>query len=231
MTHSPAEFSLAQQAARLFPQGLRGLIFDCDGVIVDSRDANIGYYNMIMRELGRPPLTKAQEDFAQMSTSAQAIEQVLSPEELAQVPEICRRNPYGAVTLPLLKAEPGLEELLADLHAKGVRLGIHTNRTQRGMQDLLVNLGFTHMFEPVMTADIVEPKPHSEGTLRILEMWGLAPNVVAFVGDSLTDEYAACGAGVPLFAYASPGLNAALHVNSFHDLREALDGLCASNQS
>ena len=27
----------------IFPDGLSGLIFDCDGVMVDSRDVNIGY--------------------------------------------------------------------------------------------------------------------------------------------------------------------------------------------
>ena len=35
--------TLASLLERTFPAGLSGLIFDCDGVMVDSRDVNIGY--------------------------------------------------------------------------------------------------------------------------------------------------------------------------------------------
>ena len=34
--------------------GLKGIIFDCDGVLFDSRDVNIKYYNMIKDALGLP---------------------------------------------------------------------------------------------------------------------------------------------------------------------------------
>ena len=39
--------TLASLLERTFPAGLSGLIFDCDGVMVDSRDVNIGYYNLL----------------------------------------------------------------------------------------------------------------------------------------------------------------------------------------
>ena len=45
---------------KLFPHGLTGIIFDCDGVMVDSRDVNIGYYNLLLREVGKPPITPEQ---------------------------------------------------------------------------------------------------------------------------------------------------------------------------
>ena len=35
--------TLASLLERTFPAGLSGLIFDCDGVMVDSRDVHIGY--------------------------------------------------------------------------------------------------------------------------------------------------------------------------------------------
>ena len=48
--------TLASLLERTFPAGLSGLIFDCDGVMVDSRDVNIGYYNLLLREVGKPPI-------------------------------------------------------------------------------------------------------------------------------------------------------------------------------
>ena len=40
--------TLASLLERTFPAGLSGLIFDCDGVMVDSPDVHIGYYNLLL---------------------------------------------------------------------------------------------------------------------------------------------------------------------------------------
>lgn len=214
--------ALLEQLKQLFPQGLHGLIFDCDGVLVNSRAANIGYYNLLLRELGRDPLTREQEDYAQMATSRQAIEQVLSPEEMDKLPEICRKYPYSRVSLPLLKEEPGIGELVRWLHEKKIRLAIHTNRGD-GVWSVLENIGLTHIFTPVMTADDAQPKPSPEGVFCILKSWNLPAKQVCFVGDSQTDQGAAEQAGVPLIAYHNPALNAALHIDSYFAFKDALN--------
>ena len=74
--------TLASLLERTFPAGLSGLIFDCDGVMVDSRDVNIGYYNLLLREVGKPPITPEQAGYVQMSTAKEALEYIFSPEEL-----------------------------------------------------------------------------------------------------------------------------------------------------
>lgn len=43
---------------KLFPHGLTGIIFDCDGVMIDSRAANAIFYNKVLAALGLPPLTQ-----------------------------------------------------------------------------------------------------------------------------------------------------------------------------
>ena len=37
-----------------------GVIFDCDGVLIDSREANIAYYDYLRSYVGLPPLPKEQ---------------------------------------------------------------------------------------------------------------------------------------------------------------------------
>ena len=37
---------------KLFPHGLTGIIFDCDGVMIDSRAANAIFYNKVLAALG-----------------------------------------------------------------------------------------------------------------------------------------------------------------------------------
>lgn len=44
-------------SALLFPDGLRGVIFDCDGVMIDSRAANDEFYNRVLAYFGLPPMT------------------------------------------------------------------------------------------------------------------------------------------------------------------------------
>ena len=63
--------TLASLLERTFPAGLSGLIFDCDGVMVDSRDVNIGYYTLLLREVGKPPITPEQAAAAKKELGAQ----------------------------------------------------------------------------------------------------------------------------------------------------------------
>ena len=68
---------------------LKGLIFDCDGVMIDSTDANRQFYNLILEHYGLPPMRKDQERYCFMATSAQALESLL-PKELH--PEIAHMS-------------------------------------------------------------------------------------------------------------------------------------------
>lgn len=222
MMQSPETW--ASRLEELFPDGLSGLIFDCDGVMVDSCGVNIGYYNLLLREVGKSPVSEEQAVYVQMSTAKEALEYLFTPEELNLLPAIADRFPYREVALPQLELEPGLEDMLYWLRERGVRLGIHTNRGS-GMWDLLDRFGLRPVFDPVMTADIVAPKPDPAGVRRILEAWGARPETVGFLGDSATDAAAAQGGGVPLLAYGNPALPAAVHVESFPQLHKALERL------
>ena len=62
---------------RLFPHGLTGIIFDCDGVMIDSRAANAIFYNKVLAALGLPPLTPEQDAYTFMATARQALEYIV----------------------------------------------------------------------------------------------------------------------------------------------------------
>jgi phosphoglycolate phosphatase-like HAD superfamily hydrolase len=42
---------------------LKLIAFDCDGVLFDSREANIAFYNAILEQFGMPRLSPAATDF------------------------------------------------------------------------------------------------------------------------------------------------------------------------
>ena len=209
-----------------FPFIPKGIIFDCDGVMIDSREANITYYNLLLRQLGKPPLTPEQENYAHMATAHQAVEQVMTEHELQHLPELYARFPYKQTALPAIRLEPYFETFIRWLKEQGIRLAIHTNRGG-GIWDVLDLFGLRDFFDIVMNVQVARPKPDPDGVERIVWEWGFAPETICFVGDSDTDMGAAEGAGVPFVAYRNPQLRAIWHTDSFQKFQLSLE-LCAS---
>ncbi len=212
---------LTQQFLSLFPQGLCGFIFDCDGVLVDSDRVNIRYYNKILQELGKEPMTREEEIYVQMASVSRAFEHITTEEDRAKLPEILERIPYVTHALPALELYPDLKVFLEALKEMGFHLAVHTNRGS-GMKDVLNQFDLNHLFCPVMTANIVAPKPHPEGIFRILEDWDTTPERVLFVGDSKNDYYASKAAKVPFAAFNNPKLDSKLHITSYKECLASL---------
>ncbi|WP_366912885.1 HAD hydrolase-like protein, partial [uncultured Desulfovibrio sp.] len=61
----------------LFPRGLGGVIFDCDGVMINSRAANEQFYNRVLAYFDLPPMTPEQEAYSFMATAGQALRHIL----------------------------------------------------------------------------------------------------------------------------------------------------------
>ncbi len=60
-------------------------------------------------------------DYVQMASVNQAFELLFTPEELRQIPALTKRVPYSTVSLPLLRLEEGVRDLLERLLERGVR--------------------------------------------------------------------------------------------------------------
>lgn len=209
----------------LFPQGLGGVIFDCDGVIIDSRSANGIYYNRVLEHFGLPPMTPEQERFSFMATARQALEHIL-PEELhPQIDYVTREVVnYRRDILPLLRLCDGFRETVDWLYAHGVRMAVDTNRTGIGLQTVLDIFGLPPYFNPVVAADTpgILPKPSPQGAQYILTAWDLPPERALFVGDSSHDGRAAGAAGIPFASFGNEELAGDLVVMDYAALRAAL---------
>lgn len=210
----------------VFPQGLQGLIFDCDGVMFDSRAANIGYYNLILEALDLPRLSAEDEEYAHMHAWQETLNHVVPRERFVDLPKARQSIDYCSMVTPMLTPEPGLCELLEYMQTVGLRAAVHTNRSN-SMEYTLNHFGMTHLFDVVMTAGVVAAKPSPEGIYVIQKEWQAAMTDMAFLGDSELDEQAARSAGVPFWAYKSPKLTADWHVSDFMTVLDALKKLTA----
>lgn len=204
-----------------FLNGLKGIVFDCDGVLFDSMDSNRLYYNAILQRLGLGPMTPEQEAYVHAHAVHESLAYIVPQERWNEIDSARSQVDYKAEILPHLVPEPGLYELLGSLRQAGYRLGISTNRTST-MSWLVERFGLGRFFAPVVTASDVRPKPHPESLNLIMERWGLGPKEVVFVGDSNVDALTARAAGMRFWAFRNPGLTAELYIDDFWSMARGM---------
>ncbi|BHH81753.1 HAD family hydrolase [Desulforhopalus sp. 52FAK] len=198
---------------------LKLIVFDCDGVMFDSKQANIEYYNHILGHFSQPVMNATEEQFVHMASVAGSIDHIFQ-----KAPEISRdairayqkEIGYGPF-LQFMKMEADLIEFLEIVKPK-YRLAISTNRSNT-MIPLLQEHGLEHYFDKVVTAlTAARPKPAPDGLLEILDHFQCNPAEVLFIGDSIFDEQQASACGVDLIAFKNTDLNSTYSVNSFLEI-------------
>ncbi len=200
---------------------LRGIIFDCDGVIVDSKEANRILYNSIFQELGLSPLDQDGLEFVHSHTVSEAIDSMVPLEKKEQAWRLFENFPYQQL-LPYIRLEPGLVDLLKALQYHHIKCAINTNRSG-SMDQVLKRFDLQAYFSPVITSiDVTRPKPDPESLYLILSTWGLPYSQVVFVGDSEVDEQAARAAGIPFWAYKNENLQAQCCLLDYRTLQQQL---------
>lgn len=200
----------------------QAIIYDCDGVLIDSRESNQVFYNYILDRFGLPPLTDPQLEVVHVSTAQGAIDFLFqghpSREEAQAYQKTINNDPF----LPLIRLEPHILEVLILLRSRCLT-AIATNRG-KSLPLVLRNLGLEDLFDLTISAyDVTRPKPHPECLLRILAHFRLEPEAALYIGDSQIDQEVAAAAGVPFAAYKNPGLKARYHLRSHLDLLPVLE--------
>ncbi|MBU1041795.1 MAG: HAD family hydrolase [Proteobacteria bacterium] len=212
---------LNDQLDAAFLRGVRGFIFDCDGVLIDSFQANIAYYNFFRTHFGLPPMSLEDEQFTHTQNVFDSLKRIVPPEHYEAAMQYRHQVDYKSI-LPYVRREPGIRKLLSWLKAAGFPIGVNTNRTDTTSM-VFETVDLLGYFDPIMTAGIApKPKPDPAGMLAILDAWGLAPGEVVFVGDSDVDEMTARNSGVPFWAFKNQDLDADLHLPDFPTLLRAL---------
>jgi phosphoglycolate phosphatase len=202
---------------------IKAVVFDCDGVMFDTAQANRRFYDEILDAFGKPPLNEEQFVNVHMMTVTEAIAYLFpEKEDLTVVWERLKTIGYHKF-IKYMKMETGLKSLLSGLKKNGFIRGIATNRTNT-MEKVLADFGLESGFDVVMTAAKVNrPKPDPEQLHKIMDIYSLNPDQILFVGDSDYDRIAAERAGTWFAAFKSLKLKADLHVSAMKDLAAALN--------
>jgi len=182
--------------------GCKVVIYDCDGVMFDSFEANVAFYERILGQMGKTLDRSDAEVMRVLHTYANREVLAYFFPDQAEWQESVRLA--GAIDyldlVPMLVMEQGYRETLQALRGV-VELAVCTNRST-SMETVLESFDLADYFGCVMTANkVANPKPHPEPLLRVLDHYGLEAREALFVGDSEVDRLAALAAGVPFVAY------------------------------
>ncbi len=197
-------------------------IFDCDGVILDSREANRAYYNAILEEFGRRSMDEKELSFVHMHTAEESVKYLFRDDMSAQREALVYAQALDYTRfLDCLIMEPGVGDTIEFIRPP-MLTAVSTNRSTT-MSSVVEIFGLDKWFDIIVCAlDVNNPKPDPEGVFKILETLGVEKDRAIYIGDSVVDEMVAYRAEIPLIAYKNRDLRAMFHVEHFDQIKTIL---------
>ncbi len=188
------------------PVGVRAIVLDLDGTLLDSAPQLAQAANLMLRDIGYAPVS--QELLASYIGNGMAwlVKRALTG-EMHATPDAALyehampifEKHYSEL---LLGSKPydGVIDGLEAMRAAGFPLGCITNKAARFTGPLLEGSGLAKYFEIVISGDTLpEKKPHPLPLLHVAEFFGVPIGQLLMIGDSLNDTVAARAAGCPVF--------------------------------
>jgi HAD superfamily hydrolase (TIGR01509 family) len=182
------------------------VIFDCDGVLVDSERLSIRVDAVYLEQIGWPMAeSEIVERFVGKSDADMraAIEAHLGGPVPAEIDEAFERL-YRETFENELEAVDGIEAVLEALAAAGTPVCVASSGTHAKIRRSLMKTGLARFFGDRLYSamDVPNGKPAPDLFLHAAATLGVEPARCAVVEDSAPGVVAALAAGMRAFAYA-----------------------------
>jgi beta-phosphoglucomutase len=177
---------------------LMAVIFDMDGVIVDSHAAHIRTWKKLFWSLGKC-LSDADLDFVRQGIKRQEIlRHFLGELKDKQIQAYCReKDLLFQSEIENIRLIPGAQALLEDLKCAGVPTALASCGSTARVYDLLSHLRLRDYFASVVTGDEVAiGKPHPEIFHKAAAQLRVHPAESLVFEDSISGVQAAKAAGM-----------------------------------
>jgi phosphoglycolate phosphatase-like HAD superfamily hydrolase len=186
-----------------------GVIFDIEGTLVDSNEAQTFSWMDVLMELGhelsydrvRPLIGMGGERLLSALTG------VTQDSELGQKVLARRWEIFSKDYLPGVEAFPKSKELIAELKSRGLCLGVATSAAPKEREALLKKCGLDELLAPskVSSGDADASKSSADIVCAALSTMGTAAERTLMIGDTPFDLEAAEKSGVMAIAFRCGG--------------------------
>lgn len=183
-----------------------GVVFDCDGVLVDSERITNRVWAGLLTEIGLSTTTEQSLGTYMGNTMARCLEIVeerlgrAAPDDLLPRFHMAARDALARD----VAAVEGIATLLDALDAMGIPYAVASNGEHEKMRTTLGATGLWSRFEGrrFSASDVAHPKPAPDLYLRAARAMRLEPTETLAVEDSPLGVQAAHAAGLTVIGYA-----------------------------
>ena len=180
---------------------LKAFIFDLDGTLIDSLADIAESINRMLDARGYPRCD--QEVFKQMVGDGmeklveRALPEGVRSDELIKICVEEYRAHYDVLWNAQTRPYAGIVEMLAELKARGMKLGVISNKAHRFTVPMTEHFFGKEVFDHILgQRDEVPRKPAPEGAHEMAALLDLPTNEMAYVGDSGIDKQFAKNSGM-----------------------------------
>jgi len=187
---------------------LKAVLFDMDGVIVDTEPLHYKAYLKMFESVGVEVPNEMYSNFTGQSTFI-VCKQICKnfnlkhkPEELVEI----KRNNFTKLffndkNLQLIK---GVEKLIKDYHKNGLRLILASSASMFTINNVTKRFKLNNYFKDKLSgADLKASKPHPEIFIKAVKSANVETNECIVIEDSTNGIKAAKSAGIFCIAYKS----------------------------
>jgi HAD superfamily hydrolase (TIGR01509 family) len=183
------------------------IIFDMDGVLVDSSPFHLRKWAGFLRRHGIPVDEKALPGIVLGPANDMIFRRFLGDHltreqvsELSEELDAIFREEIG----PNPPALPGVRRLIEEIHSQGIVMAVASAAIASNVKFLIDALGLRGYFREILAVDATfNPKPHPEIYLKTAGKLGVDPSACAVFEDSYVGIEAAKRAGMKCIAIAS----------------------------
>lgn len=182
---------------------IKGILFDIDGVLLDSFEANLKFFQDVLERGGYPrPNRRAFRNTFHLTflDTIRHFTRTESEEELQRFRTLAENTHYSD---DLLDLPEGAHEVIKTL-SETYKLGVVSSRRKQSMEHYFDYAKNRHLFHTtVCYEDCVNHKPHPEPLLLAASRLKSSPGECVYVGDAHTDIEAGKAAGMKTILYGT----------------------------
>ena len=207
--------------------GYRAILFDMDGVLVDSEPMFLGAINRLLVQEGVEPVSVQENEEFLIGTTINETWRVLKMKRPLPLPASDYIDRYDAIVREVMTEElspqPGVRELIEVCNRRGLPKAVASSSLHMWVDLKLNAIGLTGAFDAVLGGDDVSRgKPEPDIYVKAAERLGVPPAECIAIEDSPVGISAAVASGAYTIAVRTE-YTRNLDVSQAHTVLETLE--------
>ena len=174
---------------------LKAILFDLDGVIIDSFEAWYSVFNIVRKNFNLSEISREEFRNRTWGGSVNAdVKNYFKNKDTKEIEKLYKQliSEYMHKT----KLLPDAKKVLEAIKNKNIKIGLVTNTFRKTVLEVLEFHKLKHYFNSIVSADDVERvKPYPDPVIKLCENLGIMPDEAILVGDTKNDYKAGKSAG------------------------------------